>query len=43
MRAGPLGLIAGFYATEPRSTFRAVPGRPGRYYPRSSSWSFAQA
>jgi hypothetical protein len=32
VHAGPLLLIARFYATEPRSTFAAVPGRPGRYY-----------
>ena len=32
VRAGPLLLIAREYATEPRSTFRAVPRRPGRYY-----------
>jgi hypothetical protein len=30
--AGPLLLIARFYATEPRSTFRPVPARPDRYY-----------
>jgi hypothetical protein len=34
IRAGPLVLIAREYATEPRSTFRAVPGRPRRYYPQ---------
>jgi hypothetical protein len=30
--AGPLLLIARFYAKESPSTFRPVPGRPGRYY-----------
>lgn len=32
--AGPLVLLAGEYATQARSTFRAVAGHPGRYYPQ---------
>ena len=36
IRAGPLVLIAREYAALPRSTFRAVPGRPGRYYPQKA-------
>jgi hypothetical protein len=34
VRAGPLLLIARFYANEPRSTFNPVPGRSERYYPQ---------
>jgi hypothetical protein len=36
IRAGPLVLIAGEYAAMPRAEFRAVPGRPGRYYPQKT-------
>jgi hypothetical protein len=34
LRAGPLVLIAGEYATRPRSDFAPVPTKPGRYYPQ---------
>jgi hypothetical protein len=34
VRAGRLMLIAREYATQPRSLFRAVPRRPGHYYPQ---------
>jgi hypothetical protein len=34
VRAGPLLFLARSYEAEPRSTFAAVPGRPGRYYPQ---------
>ena len=34
IRAGPFALIARYYATEPRSTFRSVRGRSDRYYPQ---------
>lgn len=36
IRAGPLVLIAREYAAVPQADFRAVPGRPGRYYPQKT-------